>query len=566
MVFCGHESSRAPGMSLRQRTIACSGAVAIIVGIAAPVARAAYDAAREYVETPAVAAHYPDPQVDINTPAFASGKVDFTSQAELEAFVDGLSRRSKDVRVSIIGYSQERRAIPLLVFARPAAGAGGDAQKNGKPTLLIIGQQHGNEPAGGEAALALAAELAAGASILDRVNVLIVPRANPDGAFHFVRGLANGADVNRDHLLEGTPEGRALGRVFVDYQPDVVLDCHEFGVRTRWFEKFGGLQKADALIQYATVSNLAPALTMVAENMFRAPLIAALGASGLSQSWYYASSYDMTDMVVSMGGVVPDTGRNIAGLRNAVSFLIETRGVGIGRAHYKRRVYTHVIAMRSMLESAAANGPALLVVVRKLRSDVAMIAGIGDLVVAGSSTPTRHTLELIDPQTGADKMVEVDWRSALEIQVRLKRSRPYAYLLPASETEAVARLARLGVTVLRVQQDTSVDGERYRITAIKESRKDDVRRNDDDGAGNVVQVTAVVEPARLSAKTGDFYVPMDQPLANLIAAALEPETQSSYAANHVLGLPKAPVDVQAFLPLYRLPSPLSAPTVVFSGQ
>ena len=117
-----------------------------------------------------------------------------------------------------------------------------------------------------------------------------------------------------------------------------------------------------------------------------------------------------------------------------------------------------------------------------------------------------------------------------------------------------------------MQQDTSVDGERYRITAIKESRKDDVRRNDDDGAGNVVQVTAVVEPARLSAKTGDFYVPMDQPLANLIAAALEPETQSSYAANHVLGLPKAPVDVQAFLPLYRLPSPLSAPTVVFSGQ
>ena len=50
-----------------------------------------------------------------------------------------------------------------------------------------------------------------------------------------------------------------------------------------------------------------------------------------------------------MGGVVPDTGRNIAGLRNAVSFLIETRGVGIGRAHYKRRVLTHLIAMNSVL-------------------------------------------------------------------------------------------------------------------------------------------------------------------------------------------------------------------------
>ena len=149
--------------------------------------------------------------------------------------------------------------------------------------------------------------------------------------------------------------------------------------------------------------------------------------------------------------------------------------------------------------------------------------------------------------------------------MRLKRTRPFAYLLPATETEAALRLARLGVTVLRVQQDTSVDGERYRITTIKETRKDDVRRNDDDGAANVVQITTAVEPARLSAKAGDFYVPLDQPLANVIAAALEPETQSSYAANRVLSLPKAPANGQAFLPLYRLPSPLNAPTVVFAG-
>src|SRR5262249_19053390 len=157
----------------------------------------------------------------------------------------------------------------------------------------------------------------------------IVPRANPDGAFHFVRGLHDGGDVNRDHLLQATPEGRALGRVFAEFQPDVVLDCHEFGVKTRWFEKFGALQGYDALIQYATVSNLPIPLTDVAEQMFRQPLLRALDSEHLSHSWYYASSYDMKDPVVSMGGVAPDTGRNIAGLRNSVSFLIETRGVGI---------------------------------------------------------------------------------------------------------------------------------------------------------------------------------------------------------------------------------------------
>jgi hypothetical protein len=345
-----------------------------------------------------------------------------------------------------------------------------------------------------------------------------------------------------------------------------VLDCHEFGVKTRWFEKFGGLQRHDALIQYATVSNLSPALTEMAETMFRQPLIKALGTAGLTQSWYYASSYDMNDKIVSMGGVVPDTGRNIAGLRNAVSFLIETRGVGIGRAHFKRRVQTHLIAMNSMLDSAAANGPALMAMVRQLRASVAAAAGRGELVVAGSATLTRHTLELVDPETGADKNVEVDWRSALEMQVRQKRSRPYGYVLPASEAGAAMRLAHLGAIVLRLQQDATVDGERYRITRVQETKKEDVRRNDDDGAANVVQITTEIEPTRLMLKKGDFYVPMDQPLANVIAAALEPETQSSYAANRVLMLPKVDAAQPAFLPLYRLPNALAVPAVVYESD
>ena len=545
--------------------------LALILLAFAPLADALYDPAREYLETPAVAARYPDPAVEIRTPAFAAGKTDFTSQDELIAFVNGLARRTPYMRVKFIGISQENRAIPLLIFARPPA-SGGDLQKNGRPTVLIIGQQHGNEPAGGEAALALAAELAAdsanrsGSKWLDRINVLIVPRANPDGAHHFVRGLVNGADVNRDHLLLSTPEGRALGRVFTEYQADVVLDCHEFGVKTRWLEKFGGLQRHDALIQYATVSNLPSALTDAAESMFRQPLVKALADAGLTQTWYYTTSYDSKDRVVSMGGVVPDTGRNIAGLRNAVSFLIETRGVGIGRAHFKRRVHTHLTAMHSVLDSTAANADAVLALGRTLRNGVAAAAGKGDIVVAGTATTTRNTLDLIDPDTGADKAIDVEWRSALAIDVRRKRARPFGYLLPASEVEAARRLARLGATVLRLREDGMMDGERYRITRADEAKKDDVRRNDDEGVANVVRLETGVEPTRVPAKTGDFYVPLDQPLANVIAAALEPDTQSSYAANRVLTLPQIAADRPAYVPLYRLPAAVQLSSVIWDAD
>src|SRR5436190_23783786 len=102
-------------------------------------AYALYDPAREYVETPAVGARYPDPAVELRTPAFAAAKTDFTSHDELIAFVSDLARRTPYLRMRIIGSSQENRAIPLLIFARPSA-ARGDVQKNGRPTVLVIGQ------------------------------------------------------------------------------------------------------------------------------------------------------------------------------------------------------------------------------------------------------------------------------------------------------------------------------------------------------------------------------------------------------------------------------------------
>ena len=529
---------------------------------------ALYDPAKEYVESPQVVARYPDPEVSIPTPAFQPGKADFTSQEELMQFAYDLARRSPEMHVRIVGYSQEDRAIPLLVVARGSGRGGGDLLKNGKPTVLIIGQQHGNEPAGGEAALALASELAGGAwtRILDRVNVLIVPRGNPDGAHHFVRGLKNGADVNRDHLLESTPEGRALGRVFVDYQPDVVLDCHEFGVKLRWFEKFGALQGYDALIQYATVSNLPAAITEAAERLFRQPLLRALDAVSLRTSWYYTTAYDVNDRKVSMGGVVPDTGRNIAGLRNAISFLIETRGVGIGRAHYKRRVYTHLVAMHSILESTAGEADQLLALGRRVRQEVAGAAGTGELVVSGVATPGKHVLDMIDPQTGADQKVEVEWRSALEIDVKQKRSRPFAYVLAGSEASVASRLQGLGVSVLRLDENLELDVERYRVTDVGETKKDDVRRNDEDGAADILRITAETEVARVTLHVGDFYVPLDQPLANVVIAALEPEPQSSYAANRLLTVSKPVGTNRVYLPLYRITQRLRAAMTSWDGK
>ena len=41
-------------------------------------------------------------------------------------------------------------------------------------------------------------------------------------------------------------------------------------------------------------------------------------------------------------------------------------------------------------------------------------------------------------------------------------------------------------------------------------------------------------PALLDVKAGGYYVPLDQPMANLVFAALEPDTPNSYLANGII--------------------------------
>jgi hypothetical protein len=171
---------------------------------------------------------------------------------------------------------------------------------------------------------------------------------------------------------------------------------------------------------------------------------------------------------------------------------------------------------------------------------------------------------MIDPDTGRDKPVEVAWRDALELQIRLERPRPFGYVLAGSEAEAARHLRGLGVTVLRIAADERIGVERYRITSREEAKKEDVRRNDEDATPKVIRIATVIEPAQISVHAGDFYVPMDQPLANVVGAALEPETQSSFASNRLLSLPASASE--PVLPLYRVSMRMTVPAVAFDGR
>ena len=153
---------------------------ALALCVALPL-QAQFDPKRAYQQSEAVKQRYPDPPVRFETPGFAPGRADFTTHEEMMAFITGLQRRADNLQVRIAGQSLEGRAIPALVFSNARATSPADLLRLKRPVVLLVGLQHGNEPAGGEAMLALARELAVGPlkPLLDRITVVIVPRANP---------------------------------------------------------------------------------------------------------------------------------------------------------------------------------------------------------------------------------------------------------------------------------------------------------------------------------------------------------------------------------------------------
>lgn len=488
-------------------------------------------------ESPAVAARFPDPATRYDTPGLASGRTTYTSNAELSQWLRQLANSPMDggtkAELMTAGTSQQGLPIQALLLTRAASTKLHDLDASARPTVMLIGQQHGDEPAGAEALLAIAQDLARGdlAPMLDRINVLIVPRANPDGAASGRRTTANGLDMNRDHLLLQTPEAQALAKLNRNYRPIAVFDSHEFTAAGRYVEKFQGVQRYDVLLQTPTTANVHEFISKAANEWYLLPMQKALTEQGQSTNWYYTTSRDPADLSLSMGGVRPDTSRNVYALKNAASVLIETRGVDLGRAHIKRRVHSHAVAIESALHTTTQRVKELEQVRAFVARDVASQACRGEFTVEALQTTEKRRIVFLDPLTGEDRPLEVDWKSSVKLHPAATRARPCGYWLAGHSTDAADKLRALGLQVLRVAEPGNMMADTY-----QEEERSSVAKSDVLGASDrtVERVKVQLQRVAIDVPEGSFYVPLNQPMANLAIAALEPDTQSSFFANHII--------------------------------
>ena len=515
-------------------------ALGMSVALAAATVAQELDREAEYRQNAAVLARYPDVPIALDTPALTPGRADFTSQAEMEAYLAALKARVPGLVLGSLGRSAQGRDIPYLVFTKEGLTDAAAIVALGRPILWFIGLQHGNEPAGGEATLALAARLADGAlkSYLDRVTVVVVPRANPDGAAAFTRSTGSGADLNRDHMLLALPESAALHAKLVELRPDVVIDAHEFSVANRWLQKFAVIEASDAMLLYATHPMVQPAITALADGVFRPALEAAWKAHGLTSFWYHTTSYRPDDKLVSMGGNAPGIARNAFGLMGAVSFLIETRGVGVGLQAFQRRVATHVLAAEAVIATAAADPRRLRDTVTEARR--ASTAARGDLIVAHRLAVAPVDLPMLDPATAADQPTSVPFQDSRAVTATAKRTRPAGYLLVGDAAAVANRLALNTIAVCALAAPAGVEAEAFILKgAVKRSNRESINPDQ--------SVEVELAKKSLALPAGALFVPMRQPAAALAAAALEPDSPGSFIGTGLIAMPAGTNEA----PIYR---------------
>ncbi len=239
-----------------------------------------------------------------------------TTHEEELAFLEAVAAASPRVALTVIGESLENRPIHLARVGHPAPPA--DAEIAAGRSILIIGGQHGNEPAGREMALTLLRDLAFTddpelTAQLAGTTVLFIPTANPDGRVADTRGNAGRVDPNRDHLALSTPEARAMGMVFRDFTPDIIVDAHEGPSTPNNPDQIPRLE-----LSWPRNLNVHPEIRQLSEELVEDHVFPAIRKVGYTARVYGSPG--------GAGGGDERILRNVTGLRHSIGMLIETFG------------------------------------------------------------------------------------------------------------------------------------------------------------------------------------------------------------------------------------------------
>jgi hypothetical protein len=457
-----------------------------------------------------------------------------STSAEISAYLAALARGYPIARVERIGTSVNGRPLEALVLSgEPNA----DVSTADRLTIEIVGAQHGMEGAGSEALLFLARDLVAGRlrHVLDDVDVVLVPNANPDGREFDKRLNANSININVDYVALTQPESRALVSALARYEPEVALDLHESAVlKKHSLAREGYMTDFTAQFEIANHPSIAPSLRAFALQEVLIPWIAGVNAAGLHSNRYIGEIRSSRQPVTN-GGLTLRNFRNRVGIEGKLSFLIETRldpraGDYPTYRNIRERVAKQQISLERFLTVMHGKQAKALAAVATARREGRITPLVLDPQYVGDRGDPPVALDLRRISDG--ELERIEFADHRTVAAGPALPMPAAYLIRRHQIEFGALFDQQGIAYRTLDSDRT-------DWAVEFEAESTARLND-----------VHESVAKVRARPGDLWVDVDQPRGRLAVLLLEPRSTSSLfqtlefarqiEANHTLPVVRIP--------------------------
>ena len=442
-------------------------------------------------------------EIDELSPIEKSGFKKSTSYYDVAAYLDNLAPSYTGIEVKVIGKSAQGRKIQMIHVVPDKSS------KNIK--VLLICQQHGNEPSGKEVSMLLLQKICSGLEdkIISNIDLYVIPLVNPDGNEAGKRMNANGEDLNRNHLIMTQPEVIAVQNAYRDIDPDVTLDIHEYSAFRKEFRNAGYVRTDDEEFGAPTNPNISLRMRDYALNQFFPYLKSELAKKGISFSNYY--KMNSPDDTVRASTLAIDDGRQSLAILGSFSFILEGRDGRNMNDDLKRRVTRQLFGVEKFLEFINYNSESIKTLVadekKRMKESTDSVSVLMDYVSDGSKIGMPMQMLV----TGVDTIMQLPYASTVKVMESV--SRPQAYIIPKDEDDIIKLLDRHNISYITTKQVHTYQVEIYSVTDIKNEWLENKLFS---------LPTLSVNKQLITTQPGDIIVPLDQRAGTMIVIALEP--------------------------------------------
>jgi len=483
---------------------------------------------------------------DLLTVAEKSGFTDTSRYSDVMVFIDQLQRISPDIRVETLAISVEGREIPLLILGDPCPSVP-PGPEDERGVIYLQANIHPGEVEGKEAVLMLARNILSEKhkELLDKLVILITPIFNADGNEKVsldhrtnqagpekgvgVRHNGQMLDLNRDCIKLETPEVRGfVDNVMNRWDPLLMVDCHTTNgsyhrepVTYSWPLNPNGPVE---IIHYMR-EKMMPEIAGTMEKDFgtlAVPYGRFVDPEEPEKGW---RTYNENIRYLT----------NYVGLRNRFSILNENYVY----ADYRTRVYGCYNFLLAIAQYTASNleemkrmaADADSRAIERWRSSLARDSFVVETEVQPLERKVLirgYEMEVVSRERGwprvKKKEREVDYRIPyLADFVPSRRAGfPYAYLMPYPDPDIIDVILSHDIVLERLTAPADLEVEIFRTSGINQA--------DYLYQGHyLTSLKGKFESVKKSFPAGTLYITTAQPLGNLAAQLLEPQSGDGLA-------------------------------------